>query len=64
MFQVGSKVRSRVNTIYRGTYTIERLNKTTAWVRADEGLPIVQGGRRVLHCPLYKNVRLSTLVPA
>ena len=48
--KVGDIVVSKVNQIYQGTYTVEKVNKTTVWVRPNDDKNF-----------LYKGIRLYLL---
>lgn len=62
---VGDTVRSKVNTIYDGTYEVVKTNKTTCWVVANENYIIEEDGkRRELTPKIYKGVRYSILEKA
>ena len=50
----GMHVRSRINSYYRGTYTIVKCLKTVCWVKADTGRPGI----------IYKGTRYGWLDPA
>lgn len=55
-FKVGDIVRSKVNTIYRGTYTITAVKKTVVWCEPNEEWQTMIGGKLQKHTCTYKNV--------
>ena len=60
--KVGDIVRSKVNSIYRGTYTVTKTNKTTCWVVPNEHYLIMKDGtKKEMEQPTYKNNRYSTM---
>lgn len=59
--QVGDTVKSKVNTIYTGTYTVIKTNKVTCWVTPDEKQTIMKGGKQVEYSPIYKNIKYNIL---
>jgi len=61
MFEIGDIVRSKVNDVYNGTYTITKVNKTTVWVRENEGHEKMIGGKITTQYFEYKNIRYSVL---
>jgi len=56
-FQIGSIVKSKVNTIYKGFYVVTKVNKTTVWVRVKES--IFSNDKN--YYAEYKNVKKSIL---
>lgn len=62
MFEVGDTVRSKHNSLYTGTYTITKVNKTTVWVTEDEGHETMRGGKKIIEHWEYKNVPYHVLV--
>lgn len=61
-FKVRDIVKSKVNEIYKGTYTIIKTNKTTCWVEVNVKEKGMIGGKMViLPQAVYKNVKYSIL---
>ena len=44
--KVGDIVVSKVNKFYEGTYTVEKVNKTTVWVRPNDDKEVLYKGIR------------------
>jgi len=60
-FQVGDVVTSKVNKLYKGSYTVTKVNKTTAHVKSNMGYEQLKQGVLITEYYSYKNVRLSIL---
>ncbi len=58
--EVGDIVHSKVNKIYKGTYTVIKTNKTTCHVQLNDNPGIMINGTMGIS-PIYKNVRYSIL---
>ena len=52
MFQVGDIVRSKINKVYNGTYTIIKVKKSVVWVKVNSTV-----GENLI----CKNVKFSVL---
>ena len=61
--QVGMKVRSTTNSMYRGTYTIIKVGDSTVDVQTDDNTVELEDGRIVEEKPyIFKNVELKHFI--